>query len=124
MPITSPTREAMAALMSHTGPGNVRELENALEHALVLSDGAVIDVPQLPPEVVAPAGPAPTGPAPTTAASGEDEERRRIRAALAASGWHRGRTAASLGMSRSTLWRKMRQHGLGRGESEVQKKSG
>jgi transcriptional regulator with PAS, ATPase and Fis domain len=102
------TRQAMAALMSHTWPGNVRELENALEHALVLSDGALIDVPQLPPEVVAPAGPGPA-----TAGTDEDDERARIRAALAASGWHRGRTAASLGMSRSTLWRKMRQYGLG-----------
>lgn len=104
------TADAMSCLMGHTWPGNVRELENALEHALVLSDGGAIDVPQLPPELTEPRLEAPSTAAAVTASAVSEPER--IRAALEATGWHRSRTAAQLGMDRSTLWRKMKLHGL------------
>jgi len=102
------TTEAMARLMNHDWRGNVRELENALEHALVLSDGGVIDAAQLPPELETISDQT-SGPGPHPAAMSEPAL---IRATLEATGWHRTRTAERLGMDRSTLWRKMKQFGL------------
>jgi len=46
------TREAMVHLSSYDWPGNVRELENLLERLVILCDGPVIDVPQLPENLV------------------------------------------------------------------------
>jgi len=97
-------RDAMARLMAHRWPGNVRELENALEHALVLTDDAVITAEHLPPEVGSSRRSEPT--------SVSQDEPQRLLSALEATGWHRGRAAARLGMDRTTLWRKIKQHGL------------
>ncbi len=118
--------EALDALLRYHWPGNVRELENALEFAVAVCRGQTIHRRDLPPEVadsthvhgpvVAPAtsvpaavsrpiGPPATAPAPT-------DEKARIAAALDAHHWRRGETARALGMSRTTLWRKMRELGL------------
>ncbi|MFZ5475165.1 MAG: sigma-54 interaction domain-containing protein [Myxococcota bacterium] len=79
-------------------PGNVRELENALEYAFVVCDGETIYPQHLPAH------------APRRAAN--DGESGRIRSALEAARWNRADAADALGMSRTTLWRKMRAHGL------------
>ncbi|RMH39205.1 MAG: sigma-54-dependent Fis family transcriptional regulator [Deltaproteobacteria bacterium] len=131
--------DAMAALARYDWPGNVRELENALEYAVALSTGQTIHVDDLPetvrhgaaactaPEAAQAAGgdasPAARPPPParpparpaaastgrTTADAGEAA---RVRAALDAHRWNRTATARALGISRSTLWRKMRALGL------------
>jgi len=114
------TPAAMTRLMNHDWPGNVRELENALEHALVLSRGAPIGPEHLPPEVGTTAGATARGPAsgaghePDLAhvERGSAQERERILAALRRNGWHRTRAARELGIDRTTLWRKMKEHGL------------
>ncbi len=99
----------MARLMGHDFPGNVRELENIVQHAFVLCRGGLIDVHHLPPEL------APK--APMDSASGalsiRAMERDLIGAALRRHGGHRSRTAAELGINPSTLYRKMKSLGIG-----------
>jgi len=99
-------------LMAHAWPGNVRELENALEHAFVLCRGGIIEPAHLPPEVAAGAagGRVPAGLRGLVRHG--DAERDAVLAALVRHGWHRARTARSLGVDRTTLWRKIREYGL------------
>ncbi len=100
--------DAIRSLLSYAWPGNVRELENALEYAVAVCKGQTILPEDLPPEITAarPAAPA------ATAAETEAPELARLRAALEANRWRREEAAAALGISRTTLWRKMREHGL------------
>jgi transcriptional regulator with GAF, ATPase, and Fis domain len=117
--------DAIRVLLAYPWPGNVRELENALEYAVTVAKGHTLMPEDLPPEVLAgAANHAPVPPAdvpaashataaPAHAARREPGEAPRIRAALEAHHWSRAETAAALGMSRTTLWRKMRELGLG-----------
>jgi len=102
--------EAMGTLMNHPWPGNVRELENALEHALVLSRGGVIRTSHLPRELVATHEAQPSGL--KGIALHSDDEKQRLADALQKTGWNRTRAARQLGIDRSTLWRKIKEHGL------------
>jgi DNA-binding NtrC family response regulator len=115
--------EAMRALLAYDWPGNVRELENALEYGVALSRGQTLHVASLPDEIVEaaassgaasrfaspPPGPATAPPVPGERSNGEQE---RLVQALDAHRWRRDETARALGISRTTLWRKMREHGL------------
>ncbi len=110
---------AAAALAQHDWPGNVRELRNAIEYAFVIGEGTVLEIADLPPELggvtnaTAPrykkqvAGGRTEGPA-------ETDEESRIRQALRQAGGHPGAAAALLRISRVTLWRRMKQLGLGK----------
>ncbi len=100
------SQEAMDALTAHDYPGNVRELENAIQHAFARTRGPVIEVDRLPLGVRLAVGGA------TQARVREDGERERIVAALTAARWNRDRAARSLGVSRTTLWRRLRALGL------------
>ncbi len=116
--------DAMRALLRYSWPGNVRELEHSLEYALAVSKSQTLypqDLPldvsgaePLPVPITRPLAPPPEPPhAPSPTASSEtDTEHGRIRSALEAHQWRRTEAAAALGMSRTTLWRKMREHGL------------
>jgi PAS domain S-box-containing protein len=99
---------ALARLMEHDWPGNGRELENALEHAAVLSHGGRIEAGHLPPEV----GRARGRRSLRGVARHSPEEREIIAGALRSTGWNRTRAARRLGIDRSTLWRKIREHEL------------
>jgi PAS domain S-box-containing protein len=99
---------ALQRLMHHAWPGNVRELENALEHALVLSRGGAIAAEHLPPEIGTKRSGRPLQGIPRHSS----EERATIAAALERTGWNRTRAARLLGIDRSTLWRKIREHEL------------
>ena len=118
--------KAMARLAAYDFPGNVRELRNIVEYAVSVCRGAEITPDNLPDYVVK-AHPAPR-PAlaalPATAAvhgetglAGEanwqDAEKRLIMETLVRSKGNRGEAALALGWGRSTLWRKMKQHGIG-----------
>ncbi|MBU8869946.1 MAG: sigma 54-interacting transcriptional regulator [Gemmatimonadales bacterium] len=102
--------EAMKLMLNHTWPGNVRELENALEHAMVLSRGGIIEPDHFPPEVGKPSRPV----SPPAGSSKEwgGQEKQTIEAALERTGWNRTKAARVLGIDRSTLWRKIKLHGL------------
>jgi transcriptional regulator with PAS, ATPase and Fis domain len=110
--------DVVDVLKAYAWPGNVRELENALEYAVALCQRQTVGIEDLPPELVAFAeGGAAAEPSPPSRTDRPTEvpgdEAARIRAALDAHRWHHARAAAELGMSRTTLWRKMRALGLG-----------
>jgi len=101
--------EVLAVLMEHSYPGNVRELENILEHAFVLCPGGMIEPQHLPPRI-RPAGAA--APEFRGARTLEEIEARFIRDALARNGWNRLATARELGIHKSTLFRKIKSLGI------------
>jgi PAS domain S-box-containing protein len=102
--------DALRALRAHAWPGNVRELQNVLEYAALRAAGGEIRAHHLPADV----GAAPRSPAaPTDAAEARAaEERRRLVEALERSGWNRTRAAQALGVSRVTLWKRIKRHGV------------
>ena len=110
--------EAVRMILSYEWPGNVRELENALEFAATVCQGQTLQPEDLPPEI-APPSLAPVEDASPLARSRamppppgaiDDAE---LRAALEQNRWNRLATARALGVSRSTLWRRMRAASLG-----------
>jgi transcriptional regulator with PAS, ATPase and Fis domain len=104
--IDAVARPAMDAILSYQWPGNVRELLSAVEYAFVVGEGPVFDVGDLTPEVRGEADPA------MSFQSLVDAERQQILSARARHGGRRGAAAADLGISRSTLWRKLSSHRL------------
>jgi len=100
--------DAMRRLLDHDWPGNARELENALEYAVAVCRGQTILPEDLPDLGAAPPAVPPT-PDHTPRGRVEDAP---LRAALEANRWRRGDAARALGISRSTLWRRMREAGL------------
>ena len=100
---------ARDALLSYSWPGNIRELRNVIEYAFAIGEGETLTVNELTPEL--------RGEAPAKAPSDQvltlaEMERERLIDALRQAGGRRGPAADKLGMSRSTLWRKLREHGL------------
>ncbi len=102
--------EAQAVWDRYPWPGNVRELRNAVERLLVLHDGGVVEVDDLPPEQRAHQG----RPAPGTLADAIARlEKEQIAAALAANAGNKSATARTLGISRPTLDKKLREYEIG-----------
>jgi transcriptional regulator with PAS, ATPase and Fis domain len=113
------SQSALSLLEAYPWPGNVRELANALEYAYAIGDGPLItdaDLPaelrgvepvieESPPRVHVPVQEEPRPEA-------HSAEARRILRAMERAGGHKRRAAESLGMSRTTLWRKLRELGL------------
>ena len=120
------TPETIAALKSYSWPGNVRQLRNTLERAVLLANDGRITTAELPPEIIAPAAtfravpvandstgaPAASGQAAGVTPPLREVERQQILAALEQTGWHRGKTAEMLGISPSTLYRRLRDYNL------------
>jgi PAS domain S-box-containing protein len=98
--------DVVSLLRRYPFPGNVRELENAIEHAFVMCEGGEILPSHLPSAIVEE----------TTARQGigceEKNEREVIREALARLRGNRSRAARELGIHRATLWRKIKTLGL------------
>jgi PAS domain S-box-containing protein len=114
--------EAMRILQAHDYPGNVRELENLMEHAFVVGQGPVLEPEHLPSYMLR---------ASTSTSAGEpsrrapDAEQETLLAVLRKHGRNRTLAALELGIHRSTLWRRMRRFGLteeppGSGGEEIQ----
>jgi transcriptional regulator of acetoin/glycerol metabolism len=111
-PAPSLSRAALASIESQPWPGNVRELRAALEHALVLAEGAdVIELAHLPEREVAPRATgreADLGPGALRRAS----EREALLEALERGGGNLSEASRVLGVARTTLYRMMQRHGL------------
>jgi PAS domain S-box-containing protein len=103
LPAKSLTDDALQALLTYDWPGNVRELRNAITSALIRASGPTIRASDLPPEV----GGSPDGSAFSPASAPEAE---RIRAALHETDGNRSAAADLLGISRSTLYRRLREY--------------
>ncbi len=106
--VTGVSDEAMRLLMHHPFPGNVRELENALEHAFVICHGNRIELEHLPPEMTNPK----TGANSPPSSPLDDAEAQALRSALERNNNNRTSTARELGISYTTLWRKMKKFGI------------
>jgi len=106
--------EALARLMRHRFPGNVRELKNIVERAFVLCLGDLIRSEPLPPrlEVQPPGRVAATPAAGAPARSLAEAEAAVLLEALARNGNRRAATARELGMHPTTLWRKLKRLGI------------
>ena len=100
--VESISADAMHVLMDYAWPGNVRELRNAIEYAAISCRGPVIKAEDLPPE---PAEALSIG---TRRDYDVKAERERIRNALEVTNGRRGEAARLLGISRATLYRRMR----------------
>ena len=115
---------AMKALQAHDWPGNIRELRNVIERAVVLCEDRLIRVDDLPDELqclgtepmttlpMAPALPYAPGLAPNLTRAKDEAEKSRITDALLKNNNNRLRAALELGVSRMTLYNKMRKLGL------------
>jgi len=98
------TREMLA---QYEFPGNIRELENIIARAVALADGTEIQIEDLPPFLTASHLPSDTG-----LQSLEEIERAHIAKVLRSVGGHRDKAASILGITRSTLWRKINKFGI------------
>jgi len=105
------TDRALSAMERYGWPGNVRELENAIERAVVLAQAEIIDLADLPPEVRGGSGSADGAYQVNTVRLSEVEEII-IRRVLAKTGWNIKRSAEMLGITRATLYSKIRKFGL------------
>lgn len=108
------TSGALTAMRAYPWPGNVRELQNAMEYATVMGEGPVLSEADLPPEVRGDDPRRSTMTSPAKREEGLSPEAQRVRNAVERAGGHMGRAASSLGMSRTTLWRKLKKYGIER----------
>jgi PAS domain S-box-containing protein len=108
------SEKVMEILLNYNYPGNVRELENILEHALIICQEDTIQLTHLPEYLQARPGArqAISLTAAESASAPENGERAELVTALQQFSWHRQKTARALGVDRTTLWRKMKKYGL------------
>ena len=109
------TDEVMELFERHTWPGNVRELRNVIERAVLFCKGERITVDDLPATLRGEDGdraPRPSAPVRSLHEAVEEAEIEAIRAALAATRGRRAEAAELLGISRKTLWEKIRLHAI------------
>ena len=122
-PATGVSPRARSALLAHDWPGNVREMEHVVEYAVILCRGEALDTEHLPDYLQgrAPARPgADVGRGRERSEGSEGSEGRDLAArerdmildALAEHDWSVSHTAQALGIHRTTLWRRMKKHGI------------
>jgi len=99
--------QAREILAQYEFPGNIRELENIIARAVALADGTEIQVHDLPPFLTGFQSSYDIRPQ-----SLEEMERAHIAKVLQTVGGHRDKAASILGITRSTLWRKIKKFGL------------
>ncbi|MBC3372435.1 sigma-54-dependent Fis family transcriptional regulator [Pseudomonas sp. SWRI92] len=108
--------DARRCLFDYPWPGNIRQLLNSLRYAVALAEGGVIDLDCLPCELLTPQGlPLATGVKPQAGNLEEQlggEESRHLLGTLRRHRWNISAAATDLGISRSTLYRKMKKHGV------------
>ncbi len=111
------TSAAMKYMLQYDWPGNVRELENCVERAVALGDRETIDVCDLPPSLIAasslPIGPAEISTAGLSTTDLEAIERTTIERVFQQVGGDKVRAGKMLGISRATLYRKLKRYNIG-----------
>jgi DNA-binding NtrC family response regulator len=103
---------AWGALLKYPFPGNVRELAHIVQHALVLSRGSTVELDHLPREVGGSSEVAAGAGVGSLASAVKEFERDYLVRALSLTGGRRARAAELLGISRKTLWEKLRTLGI------------
>jgi PAS domain S-box-containing protein len=103
--------EVMVLLMGYGFSGNVRELENIIEHAFVMCKGEMIELRHLPPELIESAKETLLEEKEVSKPL-QTAEAEAILGALERNKGNRLRTARELGINRSTLWRKIKRYGI------------
>lgn len=109
--ISGVTPECMEVFLRHQFSGNVRELENLIEYAFVLCHDQQIDVRHLPEDFQNLRSSSETA-SPGISSRLKWAEADTIQAALRRNGYNAGQTARDLGVSRTTLWRKIKRYGI------------
>lgn len=104
---------ALEVLCRYRWPGNVRELRNVIERALVLGDGPVLELDDLPPELLHAAPATPLVDPNVVVRPLAELEREAIVTALSATSGNKARAAALLGIDRTTLYRKIKDYEIG-----------
>ncbi|UCG21850.1 MAG: sigma 54-interacting transcriptional regulator [Deltaproteobacteria bacterium] len=102
--------EAMRNLLDYHWPGNVRELENTVEHATVLAKGGRIEAADLPAAIRADSSYSQISSLPTMV----DHEKQLLQDTLEECGWNKKQAAKRLGISRSTLYDKLKKYQISR----------
>ena len=104
------TPEAMETLFTYPWPGNVRELRNAIEYAFVLCSGNWINKEHLPPKITA------NSKRPLTnhhrSSTSWEEERKKLLDTLRQVGGNQSEAARILGVSRVTIWKRIKKYGI------------
>jgi two-component system response regulator HydG len=111
-PVPTLSPEVMALLVDHDWPGNVREMENAIERAVLLAETDTIFPGDLPPSLQGAPG---SGEGPEAAPKPrrlDELEREQILRTLDTYAWNQARAAEALGIGRNTLWRKLKEYGI------------
>jgi two-component system, NtrC family, response regulator AtoC len=111
-PPLRPDPDAMKALIDHPWPGNIRELEHAIERGLLLARGDAITLADLPPELSPPAQEAGGGAEGRYRRARDGWERRFLEDLLREAGGSVGKAAELAGLHRSTLYEKLARYGL------------
>jgi len=116
-PVESLSDAVAACLCAYDWPGNVRELRNVMEAAVLISEGAPLDVSMLPSELQQAVPPAAAPPDALTASPVRLDQAQAvfIRQAIAAANGNLTRAARQLGIAKSTLYAKIRAYGLNGG---------
>ncbi|MCD6087093.1 MAG: sigma-54-dependent Fis family transcriptional regulator [Candidatus Hydrothermae bacterium] len=109
--------ETMKILLEYSWPGNVRELENAIERAVILSEGEVIKPADLPEKIRNRFSVKVSDQVNLSGLTLEELERRYILQVLDETGWNKNRAAQILGIDPSTLYRKLQRYGLSKSGS-------
>jgi DNA-binding NtrC family response regulator len=109
--------EAMALLRAYQWPGNIRELEHAVERAVAMTNTAILFPEDFPPEISKPstlqaAGASVDGASPGAMSSLEEMERAHIVKVLQDTGYNKSKASEVLGIDRATLYRKAQRYGI------------
>ncbi|MDD5673862.1 MAG: sigma 54-interacting transcriptional regulator, partial [Chitinivibrionales bacterium] len=103
--------DALDALCAYDFPGNIRQLENSIEHAFIYCKGETLEAAHLPPEIKS-ALPEKSGARLAEVGSFDELEKQYLTAVLADNNGNKLRTAEKLGIHKATLFRKMHRLGL------------
>ncbi|RJQ27846.1 MAG: PAS domain S-box protein [Peptococcaceae bacterium] len=103
------TKEAYSLMLRHDFPGNIRELENIIEHAFIMCKNSLIAPEHLPASCLHPGS---SQKAPPAGIPLTEIEARVIYDTLVRNNWRRLATARELGINKTTLWRKMKRYNI------------